>query len=869
MSTINYTSNYSMKDHVVKDIAPRFFNMDKVNDMNIGLIGYTTEIVANMTEDTLNTVTTFVNEMFPNLAVLPESIYAYASLFQIEDLFATPSRLSVTVLVSEKDIITNATFVDGHGDFYIDSSLVIDVEGVQFSPDYDINITVRPHRGDFIFAAMYNKTTKNSISAIDSPYIRSVRLKYHGENYVALFFDAHQVNKYTKNEILLNNDKISIQSVFFEFNKQLANFDVFYKESGSNSYTQLEKLLEGSPPLKNPFCYYKFSNENRIEITFPSRDNYFQPKFNSEIMIQYYETDGAAGNFKEYTGNSISAYAESDKYAYNNTVVMFALSQGAAMFGRDKRTLEELRNIVIEKFSTVASYTNENDLQLYFSGFKTEENVDVMFIKKRDDVFARLFSAFLMMKDVNGDIYKTNTLHIELQDGDFDTYYEQDKSYVLKPGHKFTYKGNSSDLAVPVPKDSKDVLPFSYINPFLIYVTREPALIGYYINSINTKTKLDYEYVNNNSIVQFMCSHVTISRNAVSGEAGYHFKIQIIPASELESPIVDDKTLADLGNLKLKLMLGDESNELCYYDFKLTGASLADKIYTFETTVNTDDYFILSNRFRVKDGKSLENNDVRDFMVPMLDGKIRIYTFYKYSDQNLSHKYASIPDVTNLTLTNGYSTTENRINFIYPLNIVQSQSRYIDNGDGTFGTLIYGSPLIASSINANTTTMFHILNQLKTQYDYMEAIVHDITNNYGIDMKFYNTYGKSKNFVVGEASELLDQVSLKINFKVSLVFGTNTEDFLQNVKIFIKNHIEGINAVSNNSIYISKLIQELENNFAEIKYLKFVKINNFDSSVQVVDNATVNLNRLTKEERIYYVPEYLTIALEDVIIDLI
>ena len=44
---------------------------------------------------------------------------------------------------------------------------------------------------------------------------------------------------------------------------------------------------------------------------------------------------------------------------------------------------------------------------------------------------------------------------------------------------------------------------------------------------------------------------------------------------------------------------------------------------------------------------------------------------------------------------------------------------------------------------------------ITSQYDYMKEILDKKTNNYSVDMKFYNTYGRSNNFVVGEEQERL------------------------------------------------------------------------------------------------------------------
>ena len=162
-------------------------------------------------------------------------------------------------------------------------------------------------------------------------------------------------------------------------------------------------------------------------------------KFNSEFKIDLYTTTGSAGNFPAYTGTEVNVIPKSEIYTYNNGIVIFAIPQSDSVGGSDYLDIEELRSIVVEKFSTVDSYTNENDLQVYFTNFKYRYGNEILFIKKRDDAFERLFSSFALLKDENNDIYHTNTLHAIIIPSEFDTIYIQNKLLVLKPGHLFRF----------------------------------------------------------------------------------------------------------------------------------------------------------------------------------------------------------------------------------------------------------------------------------------------------------------------------------------------------------------------------------------------------------------------------------------------
>ncbi len=466
----SYSSIYDLKTFMSSSLVPKYFDTSLVSDLNLGLLGYTSELVASVTDDTFNTVATYMNEMFPNLAILPESIYNYGALFQLGQEFATPAQMTVFLFVAEDDIIRYMSLTSPRSDvstFYIDCDTVIDVEGIQFMPDYDIRISVKPWidktKQDYVYTAeyvkrLYNTSYNNTISTTSAtndpnPYIKLARIKYDGVKYLALMVTVQQVNKFVRNEDVINND---ILTPVFEvtFDNKLANFEVFYKAPNSANYKQLKKRMVGTTPISEDFCYYRIVDENKLEISFSMRDTYFQPEFNSEIVINYYTTLGDAGNFDQYTGNDIIVRPSSTRYIYNNSISMFAVTQSASKYGADNITLEELKNITVESFSTVKSYTTENDLMMYFDRFNEIYNTRILFIKRRDDIFERLFSSFTIYESDTGEIFGTNTLNLQIpmpDDGNktpFDIEKEQDNLYVIKPGRIFTYKPGILDTSI-------------------------------------------------------------------------------------------------------------------------------------------------------------------------------------------------------------------------------------------------------------------------------------------------------------------------------------------------------------------------------------------------------------------------------------
>lgn len=872
----NYSSIYSIKDFASKELIPKYFSED-VSKLNIGLLGYTTELISNITEDSFNMVSSFIKEMFPNLATLPESIYSYAALNNIEDFFAIPSNMGLMLFINEEDILNLGENKGSYKEFILDSNLIIDIEGKQFMLDYDIIVQAKPYKNDFIFSALYNMDFTNSLSTTKNPYIKLKRINYSNGKYLGLLVKVRQVNKFSLSQNIINNDRINLPTISFDFTNQLANFEVFYKAPGSTDYIQLVKKSLNSSPLKSPFCFYKFKNDSQVEISFTSRDNYFQPAFNSEFLVNYYVTTGQKGNFPLYMGDNITILPKSDIYEYNNKIILFGIAQTESTGGTDRLTVQELKKLVIERHSTSGSYNTENDLQTYFSKFSDSNGTEILFIKKRDDLFQRLFSAFSLIKDSFNNIFHTNTLNLNIYPESFDLEYEQSDRYILKAGHLFKYSDSSLDTCELIPelslKDNFNHLTndFLYTNPFLMTVGKNPNVVGFYLNSTNKRYTLDYTYVNTDSIIQFICNSVLISRNALEGESDYTLTINLMPTTELDQDVIDPITKMDLGIIKIACFIKDNTDfDLGYTDFTFKSYDEGTNIYTFETKITTDDYMSLSEKMRVSNIKNIESQIVETKLIPMIDCKIEINIFYKYSDTKIPHKYDYNSDFEPYSLTNTYSNIDEGVTFINPINVIRSDLKFIEADAPTYYMNMTAIPFVRAASMKDSNLFSQFLQSLLNQYQYIQDILNQVTNNYSITMKFYNTYGKSKNFIAGENDVLLNKVNIKIKLKVKFVDTViDVESAVRDIKIFIKEFIQSINDNGSNAIYISNLIKTLENTFPTINFLIFNQINDYDSSVQILKNKTTDINLMTKEERISYIPEYLTISDEDIIIDLI
>lgn len=606
----DYSDNFAVKAFVSDELIAKYFPDVDVSIRTTGTIGLFSEQISNISEDAFNTASVYFREAFPNRAQIPESIYSHAAIFQYEDIFAVPAVCKFLIILKEEAIIANmVTNYDkdtGIYHFYIGRDTKIYVQGIPFSFDYTICINVVKKisddgKEDYIFNANYVMDEyENTISKITDPY---VKIRRSDNGYLAIEVQCHQLTREVLYKDITSNSIINypvLDVPFSEYKGQLAGFEILYKAPGDSDFsTQLEKKVIYSQPVKNPFCYYNMHDENTLRISFNAKDGFWQPEFNSEVKIVLYITKGSGGVFKSYKGTDISMIYDTSEYIYANKYLIAARTLTSSDNGRDSVGLDALQAFAVEGYRTAEALTTEADLRFYFNNYKYRfGNSDILFIRKRDDVFERVWSAYIIMR--NGSyIYKTNTLNLKLNISDMKLL--EENVYLLEPGYLFT--ANESDGYATIYRDeekhdayyaeyleaveegtipfvtdpiSPDEIPeylnraasfaeykrrhnlddkcsvfdtdpeimkeldvpsekkFLLANPFLIKFNKNPNLVSLYMTYIDENYSLDFINRNDSSYVQFIMYTMNIQRKFTK-EKEYTITVELAPTTDIDN----------------------------------------------------------------------------------------------------------------------------------------------------------------------------------------------------------------------------------------------------------------------------------------------------------------------------------------------
>ena len=880
----DYTSIYNIKDFIHNQVAPKYFNVDELSTLNVGMYGMTTDIASTVIEDNFRVTSRYITEMLPGKSRLPEFIYANAANFGITNVFAQCATCTAILFIKEDDVIHNSIKKNDTREYIIDSDLTVYVEDIPYSIPYNIKIQSRYYNNSYHHNCMYDESINNSVSIETSPYIKCVKTRVTGESktYLALTITLYQYQRKRTTESIITNSKLNIPFIEVPFSDNICNFEVLYTSPNSTIKKQLLKHLETVPATIKPFTYYKMVDEGLLRLSFTNDDRYFIPEYNSELEILMYETKGSAGVFKQYKGDDVYVEGKSEdpQLEYNNKVPLQCIIMSDSVNGKDSPTLDELRILTWEKQLTINSYTTEADLNQHFLSYASIHKSQATFVKTRDDYSNRSYACHTRLQDDDGNIFPTNTLSLDVTFDKIGGFHERPDTYIIKPGTPIGYSSNSRSMILDENQiENADIV---YTSIALMSIEIEPNSIAYYMNSVAKTIPMVFDTVNEYAVYQFICRSFNISRSAVLGEDSYNITVSIVPSDislltnevfnteeGTETPYIEDDEgsnieIDTLQSSKIKVFLFFNTGIGHYIELSYDASkSSTTEGFVFTCSITTNDV-ISGDTIELTNLFATTSDLIHDCSVNMMNPDVKLLVFYK-DELNKTNQYADIIKPTEgLTLTNTFLPKEGELYFAYQLSLIQSSVTFLPCADEPFFYMsITDVPLFLRSFLMDTKNTEIAIDRVNTQYQFIMDSLRGIVSNFSIHMKFFNTCGRSTIFTVTDGS-LLNRTNCDIKLGLKFVEGIEPDQYMSNIKYTIKTFIESLNDYDKsgiNSINISELIQELHNTYEDIiRYIVFYSLNGYDSSIQ---NIFMNQD-LSSSDNKDAILEFLTIDIKDI-----
>lgn len=896
----NYTSNLDVKDYIHNHIVPRAFPNIPLNKMTMGFTGLITEYISQAIEDSYGTASLMMNESFITRAVLPNSIYSEAALFDIGYAFATPSKCSFALQLWTEDILKFSSNVRNAPlmRYKLDKNTKIMIGDNSYYLDYDIFIDHQYVDGRLVFDVYYDINETNSISRITSKYINH---QLSSVGWLVLFVDLMEYDRKTDQASISDNLVTVNSDIELRWTNQIAGIDLVYiSPTGERKPMKLKNLYTN--PDMEPFVWYRFCNDYTISLSFSNNKGYFVPEFNSTLEYTIYTCKGKSSNFVVYDNKAGLPVQKSGKrYHYNSTTKMVALCYGGSTGGLDKGDLELLRNDVIKAHNTSNALSTEEDLNLWFESYGKRYDTKSRFFKRRDDPSGNLFSQFIAIND-NSYVYPTNTLNIKVRQEQFDFVNSDasgdNKEFVIQPGHLWEYDGDSRDTVKMVTgPDGVGMItdshipsvdtnrPFMFVNPFTIKIYKNPMISSCYNCLINETSWPENIMVDSPSFYRFQLATFTIERS-LSAKQQNMYKLQVICVPTITTDYTM-KYVEGIGegypvlNNNLRMILVTRTRldgETGYVEMKPVELRSAGSI-VFETELFVYDNIDSNKMIKIDRDRTIG-------MESLIETGVRSNEVYIDANETSFHFICLMKDTTNkfvstlfgnrsfsgYVVANRFANTHRNLSLFKPLNMMKSFIKF-DGSNGDYTITASMMPFLKYDIPLNNERMLYFITAFGEQYKAMEPVVKSVRGNGSIDFKLFNTYGRSKNYFIGPKDNddvlwnsdiLLDNVYVKIRFKMAVNDRSMWYQTCESVKIDIINYFKTLDNGEITDLHASDLIHLIVDMHPNVRYIRFLGYNDYDANKDSIFVKYTNIDDLEEEQLKPYVPEMIRVDTDSI-----
>ena len=613
----------------------------------VGIFGYMNEMFSQTLQNSLVVISESTNETIPTRAKFTKNIISHAMHLGVTDICATPAVMTMMIYLPISYIESNFITHGEKSEFILSKECPIDVGGHEFHLDYDIIFTrIKNPHGNYVYTAIYDLfetgTTQvkqsNPVSDITNPYITTlIQCKLDRVDYLAFSARLHQVTRTTIEKNILTSSPIENKTVVFEFDNQLAAFDIDVIENGTVRHlTPIYSGLLDYNIEDGHWCYYNYINKNTIRIIF-SKDSYV-PNMNALVKINIQTSEGSGGNFTYNNNFKVSLKSQT----YNNYNGMYAyiypLLNGISNRGKDAKSISDLKKIMPREASSRGAVINTADLNNFFNAIN-DDQCKLYFKKKKDNQFERMYYTYMLMRK-NGYVYPTNTIDAKLNQIDFKGF-SGNNNLVISPGTKFYYYdhgalGSNNNFATITPpvyveglddeqypypmtinEDGNMVRVFEYVTPFLISVD-DDLITSYVLTCMNENKTFAFDSINTFSDLQFIATNMLWKRNYIFTDQNGSDKIYdykyTMDVTMTQNNSGDNYNLIryhydangemvydDIRVRMIMVLYSDESqnNPYRYIEAELNDFTPDNFIYSFRFKFGTDDLMDLNNRINI------------------------------------------------------------------------------------------------------------------------------------------------------------------------------------------------------------------------------------------------------------------------------
>ena len=143
---------------------------------------------------------------------------------------------------------------------------------------------------------------------------------------------------------------------------------------------------------------------------------------------------------------------------------------------------------------------------------------------------------------------------------------------------------------------------------------------------------------------------------------------------------------------------------------------------------------------------------------------------------------------------------------------------------------IHNVPLIKYDYFRDESMVEFFCSELVRRKSYIDQAIENLEDSFGMDFKFFNTYGPSKMYTLDGVSNYLNRVNLSLTFRLGLQVNYD-ENIVQYITDDVKEFVENINEIT--SVHMSNLVADITAKYEEsITFFEFMDFNGYGPGEQ-------------------------------------
>ena len=391
----------------------------------------------------------------------------------------------------------------------------------------------------------------------------------------------------------------------------------------------------------------------------------------------------------------------------------------------------------------------------------------------------------------------------------------------------------------------------------------DPLYGAFYLTIANKDSFFIFNWVNEDSDMQFVANRCHFQRNLLTDQSQYKFTFNIAQAIsndeyELYKEEIITETTPDGETVETKIITNKMKTVLVLYhdnvpyrwvEGELKSFNNSKFISSWEISLETDNEMDINNQIKILNlhvaGKEKDIN--YGYFSP--NTKAVLYTLAKFDGGEFGR---SDLDEIGPNCFNGYTVTniyevDSGLDFYENFtNVLDTKVKAVNKTNYT----VTGIPCVGLHYMTDENNATYLIDAIAERKSYIEYCLKLLENNMDIDFKFFNTYGPSRTYTIGDKEEtLIGHVDMCLKFRLSL---KNSSDIYTKGEIIsrIKEYIEDL--YETGDWHAPNMITQITNEFSSrINFLEFMNYNDFRLGIQHIQKLDI--------EDPHIVPEFLNI----------